>query len=135
MNEFCMKPRWLKPGVKLLGEVVGMGPRVETHRFYQVKLRMRLSRGELVVWKQPWGLADRARLEDGGTTMVTDLRIDRVSMFAGLFYGIQGMRIGGVRTLEVAPHLGYGETGIEGVIPANAVLQVEVSVLEERAGA
>ena len=53
-------------------------------------------------------------------------------MFAGLFYGVHGMRIGGIRKLRIAPHLGYGETGVPGSIPPNALLTVEVSVLSER---
>ena len=42
------------------------------------------------------------------------------------------MRVGGTRTLRIAPHLAYGERGIPGVIPPNAVLTVEVAVLSER---
>ena len=41
------------------------------------------------------------------------------------------MRIGGVRKLRIAPHLAYGEEGVEDLIPANALLVVEVSVLKE----
>ena len=49
---------------------------------------------------------------------------------SGLFYGIEGMHVGGTRRLEIAPHLAYGETGLPGVIPANAVLTAEITVLE-----
>ena len=59
-------------------------------------------------------------------------RAARIVGFAGLFYGLQGMRVGGTRTLRIAPHLGYGEQGVPGVIPANALLTVEVTVLSER---
>jgi FKBP-type peptidyl-prolyl cis-trans isomerase len=64
--------------------------------------------------------------------MITDVRVDRVSLVAGLFYGIQGMRVGGTRTLRIAPHLAYGEEGVPGVVPANALLTVEMAVLSER---
>ena len=64
--------------------------------------------------------------------MITDVRIDRVSLVAGLFYGIQGMRVGGTRTRRIAPHLAYGEQGVPGVIPANALLTAEIAVLAER---
>ena len=53
--------------------------------------------------------------------MITDVRVDRVFLVAGLFYGIQGMRVGGTRTLRIAPHLAYGEEGVPGVVPANAM--------------
>ena len=72
-------------------------------------------------------------LEEDDATLVTDVRVDRASLAAGLFYGLQGMRVGGTRTLRIAPHLGYGEQGLPGVIPANALLTIEVAVLSERA--
>jgi FKBP-type peptidyl-prolyl cis-trans isomerase len=50
-------------------------------------------------------------------------------MFAGLFYGVEGMRVGRTRRLRIAPHLAYRETGVPGVIPPNALVIVEVEVL------
>jgi hypothetical protein len=123
--------RWIKPGVELVTEITGEGPGVQRHGHYQVRLRMWLSGGERVRWDRPWGLIDRARIEDDGAVMITDVRVDRVSLVAGLFYGIQGMRVGGMRTLRIAPHLAYGEIGVPGVVPANAVLTVEIAVLSE----
>jgi hypothetical protein len=102
------------------------------HRVYRLRLRMWLSKGEAVRWQSPWGLIDQAVLEDDGATLVTDTRLDRVSLINGLFYGIEGMRIGGTRTLKISPHLAYGELGVPGVIPANAVLTAEVTVVCER---
>ena len=61
-----------------------------------------------------------------------DVHIHRGRLIAGLFYGMQGMHVGGTRTLRIAPHLAYGEQGVPGVIPANALLTVEVAVLSER---
>jgi len=74
-----------------------------------------------------------ARLEDNGETLITEVRIDRRSLVNGLFYGVDGMRVGGTRRLEIAPHLGYGDQGIPGVIPASAVLTAEITILEARA--
>ena len=93
---------------------------------------MTLSGGEPVRWDRPWGLITSARVEDDGAVMITDVRVDRVSLVAGLFYGIQGMRVGGTRSLRIAPHLAYGEEGVPGVVPANAVLTIEIAVLSER---
>jgi FKBP-type peptidyl-prolyl cis-trans isomerase len=42
------------------------------------------------------------------------------------------MRVGGTRRLEIAPHLGYGDRGVPGVIPADAVLTAEITILEAR---
>jgi FKBP-type peptidyl-prolyl cis-trans isomerase 2 len=122
----------MKSGIKLLAETVGSGDVVQRQHVYQMQLKMWLNQGQAIVWQQPWGMIDGARLEDGGQTMITDLRVDRENLFNGLFYGIEGMRIGGMRKLKVSPQLAYGERGIKGLVPANAVIIVEVTVLEQR---
>jgi hypothetical protein len=93
---------------------------------------MWLHKGEPIRWDRPWGMIDRARLEDDGETLITDLRIDRENLFAGLFQGIDGMRVGGKRKLKISPHLAYGEAGIPGRIPAQAVIIVEIEIIAER---
>jgi hypothetical protein len=118
----------LRAGVELLEQSTGSGAEIRRYEFYRFRLRMFLSRGDAVAWSKPWGLLDNAVLEDDGRTLITDLRVDREFMFPGLFYGVHGMRIGGTRTLRIAPHLAFGAAGITGAIPANAVLTVEVHV-------
>ena len=110
----------------------GDGAPVERQHVYQVRIKMWLHRGEPIRWERPWGLIDRARLEDEGETVITDLRIDRENLFAGLFQGIAGMRIGGKRKLKISPHLAYGERGIPGRIPPRALVVAEIEFIEER---
>jgi hypothetical protein len=121
-----------RPGIRQLEDRPGDGDPVERQQVYRLRLKMWLNKGQPVRWEQPWGIIDRALLEDDGATLVTDLRIDRENLIAGLFQGIEGMRVGGSRKLKISPHLAYGEKGIPGKIPANAVILAEIEIIDKR---
>lgn len=122
----------MRSGIEVLDDQPGQGPPIERQHVYRVRLRMWLNQGEPIRRQSPWGLLDGSALEDGGHTLITCLRLDRRSMINGLFYGTEGMRIGGTRKLRISPHLAYGDKGVAGIIPANAVLIAEIAFLEER---
>ncbi len=121
-----------RPGIRILDDAPGHGDPVERQHVYRIRFKLWLNNGDPVTWDRPFGLIDRARLEDGGATVVTDLRIDRENLFAGLFQGIDGMCIGGRRRLKISPHLAYGERGIPGRVPPNAAIVAEIEFIEER---
>lgn len=121
--------RRMRSGLTLLVDIAGDGEPVRRQHRYQIRLRLWLNQGDPVRWKTAWGPVGAARLADGGATLYTEVRIDREALVSGLFYGVEGMCVGGTRRLEIAPHLGYGERGVPGVIPANALLVAEITIL------
>ena len=119
----------MKYGIEVLGEQPGDGPIVERRESYRIRVKMWLNRGDPVRWERPWDLLTQASLEEDGATLVTDVRMDRAFLIPGLFYGMEGMRVGGTRKLRIPPSFAFGETGIPDRIPPNAVITAEVSVL------
>jgi len=124
----------LRSGLTLLADVAGTGDLVRRQHNYRIRLRLWLNKGEAVRWQAAWRRIGAAALEEGGHTLITEVRIDRRSLISGLFYGVDDMRVGGTRRLEIAPHLAYGDRGVPGVIPAGAVLTAEITVLEGPVG-
>lgn len=126
--------RRLRPGLTVLVDVPGSGEPVRRQQPYHVRLRTWLNAGDPIRWQLPWGPVGVASLDDDGATLDTDVYVSRGQLINGLFHGIEGMRIGGLRVLEIAPHLAYGEAGLPDVIPGNALLRVEVSVVANGRG-
>jgi len=122
----------MQKGIKILSEIVGLGDEIQRHQFYRMSIRIWLHKGDPIKWTKPFGLLDRKEISEDLQTLTADYRVDREFLFSGLFYGVQGMRIGGTRLLEISPHLAYREHGVPDMIPPNALLKVEVSIHGER---
>ena len=114
----------------MLADLPGAGEPVLRQHNYRIRLRLWLNQGEAIRWRAAWGPVGAARLEDNGETLMTEVRIDRHQLINGLFYGVEGMQVGGTRRLEIAPHLAYGESGLSGIVPGDAVLTAEITILE-----
>jgi hypothetical protein len=110
-------------------DVPGEGDLVRRQQNYRVRLRMWLGAGEPVRWKAASGPVGAALLEDDGETLVTEIRVNRGLLVNGLFYGVERMRVGGTRRLDLAPHMAYGERGVPGIIPPSSSLIVEIAIL------
>jgi FKBP-type peptidyl-prolyl cis-trans isomerase 2 len=50
--------------------------------------------------------------------------------FAGVEYALIGMKKGGYRKVRVSPHLAFRDKGLPGLVPANAVLVIELWLRE-----
>ena len=120
----------LRSGLTLLADIPGEGELVRRQRKYRIRLRLWLNNGEAVCWQTAWGLISVARLEDNGETLITEVRINRGMLISGLFYGVDGMRVGGTRRLEIAPHLADGDRGVPPTVPADALVTAEITILE-----
>ena len=125
----------IRKGIDLVTETVGQGPEIERKKFYRMGLRLWLHKGDALVWNSVYGIYDednKMQLLDNGHLLISNFQYHRAHLlFNALFYGIEGMRIGGVRKIRIAPHLAFGEQGIEGFIPPNALLTVEINIIKE----
>ena len=118
----------MRSGIKILEDDPGPGPLVERQQSYKVRLRIWLPKGELLKHSEP--PANRGNiLEDEGSAWVGRIEIHR-GRLAGLFDGMEGMRVGGRRKLKISPHLAYGKDGTPTIL-GNAALTIEITILEE----
>jgi hypothetical protein len=93
----------MRSGLLLLWDAPGEGELVQRQQSYRLRLRLWLHGGDPVRWTAAWGPVGDAHLDDDRATLITVARIDRHALFNGLFYDVEGMRVGGTRKLEVAP--------------------------------
>jgi FKBP-type peptidyl-prolyl cis-trans isomerase FkpA len=99
-------------GVEFEDLVVGDGAVASRGTNVEVSYTLALNRGDIVESDQ------RYEFHIGGRNVI-----------AGLEYGVEGMRAGGERRIRVGPHLAYRDKEIPGKIPANAVLEFRVKLI------
>jgi FKBP-type peptidyl-prolyl cis-trans isomerase len=105
----------LKPGIKLLAESEGNGACVHKGDTVTVRLNGALNRGDVIQ-------------ED----YVGEIVVGSRALIPGIERSLEGMRQGGRRRVKISPHLGYGDQGVKGLVPADAVLVYEIEVLDVR---
>jgi predicted DNA-binding transcriptional regulator AlpA len=121
----------IRKGVKLLEEREGHGDVVQRQQEYILSIRLTLNKGEVLASPPLSSIPDsRERLNDDGFFEHRKC-FSRNFLIPGLFYALQGMRIGGYRKVAISPHLAYGDEGIPDMIPPNAILIAEIKVVEK----
>jgi hypothetical protein len=104
-------------GIEIRDLSIGAGEEALLGKTVLLNLRMFLHQGEEVfIYPEP-----RVKIDLKGRHCIPGLR-----------KGIIGMRIGGVRTIIIGPHLAFGAEGVPGKVPPNALLRCEVELLEVR---
>ena len=103
-------------GIEVTDLRVGTGPEVTQDDCVAVDVRMFLRRGDEVSLSPAFG----------PRMLIALWRRDSI---AGLLKGIPGMRVGGLRQILISPHLAFGQAGLPGRIPANALLRCEVALV------
>jgi hypothetical protein len=116
-------------GIETLADTPGTGAAVERGRRYRVRLRLWLNKGQPIALVQPGAEAPHQVIDADGA-LNTTIEMHRGRTIPGFSYGMDGMRVGGVRKIRIPPNLAYGDRGIPGVVPANAVLIAQIEVIE-----
>lgn len=124
----CRIPRWNRPvpvehpinttrsGILLQDELQGLGPKVTPYSEVTLDYRVTLQNSQLVDSSYDRGLPITFTMGN--------------APIPGWEEALIGMRAGGIRVAEIPPEQAYGEAGIEGLIPPNAVLLCRFEMLE-----
>jgi peptidylprolyl isomerase len=107
----------LPDGLQYRDVVLGSGQAADTGMTVSVNY---------VIWLADGGTKVDASADHGGPF---SFRLGAGVVIPGWDQGIPGMRVGGRRLLIIPPALGYGPQGYPGVIPPNARLVSDISLL------
>lgn len=115
------EPEWVvtPTGLKYADIKVGEGAEARAGRTVQVHYVGRLEDGTVF---------DSSRARNA----LFSFRLGEGRVIKGWEEGINGMKVGGQRTLIIPPHLAYGRQGAGGVIPPDATLTFEVELFGVR---
>lgn len=101
-----------KSGIRIIEETLGTGPELKKGDRVLIRYDIQLNRGDYLARDQEseWIVGDR-------------------NFVAGFRYGIEGLRVGGMRRFRASPHLCYRDAEC-GSIPKNAVLIIHIKQVE-----
>ena len=124
-------------GIEIIEEVIGEGPEAEKGSFVTYNARFFLRYGDEVT--RDAEIISRikdhviTRIVDGTELIDNVTQLGKRRPIAGVEKSLCGMRKNGYRQVLVSPNLAYGEKGVPGLIPANALLRIQIWVHDVRA--
>ncbi len=123
-------------GIELLDEDIGEGPEADTGTVLIYNARIFLRKGDEVT--RDAEIISRVgdhlttRILNGVELIDHSTELGKRRTIAGIEKTLYGMKKSGYREVIVSPHLAYGKNGIEGVIPPNALLRIQIWVQNVR---
>jgi hypothetical protein len=120
-------------GITLLMEVEGQGPPTARGDRVLFNMKIWLNRGDEVPLNaiQAQHVPEQMIRSVAGEKLVDRIAtLGKREVIAGIERSLMDMRAGGYRKVRVSPHLAYREKGLPGLIPENAVLEVEIWLRE-----
>jgi FKBP-type peptidyl-prolyl cis-trans isomerase len=111
------KDRRLRSGVVVNDLIIGNGPGVKPGR--QVS----------ILYEGSFPNSDKVFDKNQNKNHPLTFRIGTGEVIRGLEHGIEGMKVGGERTITIPPELAYGKKGSGNTIPKNATLVFSVQLL------
>ena len=122
----------LTKGVELLEDRPGQGRAAQKGDEVTYNARLFLRRGDEVTFDAEsiarYGEHLDIRIIDGVELVDHKIPLGKRRSIAGVEKSLYGMQPGGYREVLVSAHLGYGEAGIEGRVPPNAMLRIQLWV-------
>ncbi len=116
-------------GLKLLEEREGEGRPAQKGDRVVYNARIFLNQGDEVPLNAIQAKQvpkEMIRVVDGVTFIDHRIVLGQRQTIAGIEHALMGMKPGGYRKVRISPHLAYREKGIPDLIPADAVLVVEI---------
>ncbi len=125
-------------GVQLIEETEGAGEPAKRGDHVVYNIRISLNKGDEVPINEEMagrGLPVEIIRKDGDRVFIDHrMELGKRRAIAGIEHSLVGMKRGGYRKVRVSPHLAYRDEGIPGLIPAHAVLVIQIWLRELRAG-
>ena len=115
-----------KSGIKILEETIGTGEEIIRNDRYQIATKIFLNKGELITTPEHY-----SSLDENGYYIVKE-KYCRQRFMAGIFYALEGMRVGSYRKVKISPHLAFRDKGFSnGRVPPDSAIVVEIKVIEK----